>query len=64
MKFTLYTANCTGNEKNCLYPNVCIIENMADLMAAVEKDHVTGRFRSEEQRLNSITRESRMPSSA
>lgn len=45
MKFTLYTANCTGNEKNCLYPNVCIIENMADLMAAVEKDHVTGRFR-------------------
>ena len=45
MKFTLYTANCTGNEKNCLYPNVCIIENETDFMAAVEKDHVTGRFK-------------------
>ena len=45
MKFTLYTANCTGNEKNCLYPNVCIIENEADFAAAVERDHVTGRFR-------------------
>ena len=45
MKFTLYTANCTGNEKNCLYPNVCIIENEADFTAAVGKDHVTGRFK-------------------
>lgn len=45
MKFTLYTANCTGNEKNCLYPNVCIIENAADFTAAVERDHVTGRFK-------------------
>ena len=45
MRFTLYTANCSGNEKNCLYPNVCIIENAADFAAAVERDHVTGRFR-------------------
>ena len=45
MKFTLYAANCTGNEKNCLYPDVCIIENEADFIAAVRKDHVTGRFR-------------------
>lgn len=45
MKFTLYTANCTGNEKNCLYPNVCIIENEADFAAAVGRDHVTGRFK-------------------
>lgn len=45
MKFTLYTANCTGNEKNCLYPNVCIIENETDFIAAAAKDHVTGRFK-------------------
>lgn len=45
MKFTLYTANCTGNEKNCLYPNVCIIENETDFIAAISKDHVTGRFK-------------------
>jgi len=45
VKFTLYTANCTGNEKNCLYPNVCIIENETDFIAAISKDHVTGRFK-------------------
>ena len=45
MKFTLYTANEVGNPKNCLYPNVCIIENEADFKKAVKMDHVTGRFK-------------------
>ena len=45
MKFTLYTANEAGNPKNCLYPNVCIIENEADFVDAVTRDHVTGRFK-------------------
>ena len=31
MKFTLYTANCTGNEKNILYPNQKVITSEADL---------------------------------
>ena len=35
MKFTLYTANCTGNEKNILYPNQKIITSEADLKKAV-----------------------------
>ena len=25
MKFTIYTADCTGNEKNSLYPNQRVI---------------------------------------
>ena len=27
MKFTLYTANCTGNAKNSIYPNQADITN-------------------------------------
>ena len=44
MKFTLYTANCTGNEKNVLYPNQKVITSEADLKKAVVYDHVCMRI--------------------
>ena len=44
MKFTLYTANCTGNEKNILYPNQKIITSEADLKKAVVYDHVCAQY--------------------
>ena len=44
MKFTLYTASCCGNEKNCLYPEKREIANAEDLTAAAALDHVTGKF--------------------
>ena len=40
MRVTLYTANCKGNKKNCIYPNRCVIEDEVDFMAAVGYDHV------------------------
>jgi len=44
MQLNIYTANCTGNKKNCIYPNKCIIDNEDDFMAAVESDHVLCLF--------------------
>ena len=44
MKFTLYTANCTGNEKNILYPNQKVITSEADLKKAVFYDHVCAQY--------------------
>lgn len=46
MQITLYTANCTGNVKNCVYPNKCLIDNEEDFIAAVAADHVTARFKN------------------
>lgn len=46
MSFTLSTANCTGNAKNSLYPNKCVITNADELKAAVAFDHVCGEFQN------------------
>ena len=45
MQMTIYTADCVGNGKNCVYPNVCSVDNEADFMAAVEKDHVLAKYK-------------------
>ena len=44
MEMTIYTADCSGNEKNSLYPNVCQINSEDALKSAVSKDHVTAKF--------------------
>ena len=31
MKFTIYTADCTGNERNAVYPNKATISNGEEL---------------------------------
>ena len=46
MKFTLYTADCTGNEANCLYPHEVIINSPEDFAAAVAHDHVTAAYKN------------------
>ena len=45
MNFTLYQANCTGQEKNTLYPNIVTIGCAADLADVVAKDHTCGKFK-------------------
>ena len=35
MKFTLFTADCTGNEKNTVYPHKRVITSEADLRKAI-----------------------------
>lgn len=44
MKVTLYTANCRGNKKNCIYPNQCVIEDEVNFAAAISHDHVCAWF--------------------
>ena len=45
MKFTLYTADCTGNEANCLYPHKVIINSPEEFASAVARDHVTASYK-------------------
>lgn len=47
LKFTLYTANCTGNSANCLYPNQCVITDKNSFIAAAKQDHVMARFKND-----------------
>ena len=42
MKFTIYTADCTGNERNTLYPNQRVITCEGDLKKSITADHVCG----------------------
>ena len=44
MKFTLYTADCTGNAKNTIYPHQKVITSEADLKKAVAFDHVCALY--------------------
>lgn len=44
MKFTLYTADCTGNPKNKLYPCEAVITSAADMKKSVRFDHVCARY--------------------
>lgn len=47
MKFTIYTADCTGNERNAVYPNKAAISNGEELKAAVAFDHVCAAFKED-----------------
>ena len=44
MKFTLYTADCTGNPKNKLYPCEAVITSTADMKKSAQFDHVCARY--------------------
>ena len=44
MKFTLYTADCTVNAANCLYPHDQEISTPEELAAAIMKDQVFARY--------------------
>ena len=46
MKLVFYTANCTGNAKNCSYPNRVEVTNADELKAAVRMDHVCAEYKN------------------
>ena len=46
MKLVLYTADCTGNQANCLYPNRVEITSGEQLKEAIQKDHVSARYQN------------------
>lgn len=45
IKFTLYTANSSGNLSNCLYPNKVLITDKESMIKAIKLDHVTAEFK-------------------
>lgn len=45
LDFTLYTADCTGNRGNCLYPNKVRIRNKESFGHAIRMDHVTAKYK-------------------
>ena len=45
MKLTIYTADCSGDAANCLYPNKAEIENASELAEAVSRDHVAALYK-------------------
>lgn len=45
MKLVLYTADCTGNPANCLYPHEAVITNKEELLQAIRKDHVCAQYK-------------------
>lgn len=46
MKLVFYTANCTGNTKNCSYPNRVEVTNAEELKAVVKMDHVCAEYKN------------------
>ena len=45
MQLILYTADCTGNAKNCKYPHKAVVSSADELRDAVGMDHVCARYR-------------------
>ena len=45
MKFTLYTADCTGNKQNKTYPHEAVITSAAEMLKAVQFDHVCAKYK-------------------
>ena len=45
IEFTLYTADCTGNLSNCLYPNKVVIKDKASFLEAIKFDHVSAEYK-------------------
>ena len=46
MKFTLFTASCSGMESNCRYPQKREIQNAQDLKVAAQFDHVCAAYKN------------------
>ena len=46
MKLTLYTADCTGDATNCVYPHKAEISNKQELVKAVARDQVFARYKN------------------
>src|SRR5699024_7639075 len=51
MKFTLFTANTTGNQANTLYPNQVLISSKHDLLAAIKADNTCAEFKDHKRNI-------------
>lgn len=44
MQLTIFNAACVGNEKNCTYPQKCVVTSAEGLIDAVKFDHVCAEY--------------------
>lgn len=44
MQLTIFTADCTGNQKNCIYPNKSVATSADELKETVKLDHVCAEY--------------------
>lgn len=45
INITLYTADCTGNSSNCLYPHKMKVTDKDTFIAVIKTDHVTAKYK-------------------
>ncbi|MDR0813449.1 MAG: hypothetical protein LBO63_05535 [Oscillospiraceae bacterium] len=45
-EFTLYVADCTGNQNNTSYPHPVRVTDLDSFRAAVSRDHVSAKYRA------------------
>lgn len=45
LNFTIYTADCVGNNGNCLYPNKMIVTDKESFITSTKMDHVTAKYK-------------------
>lgn len=45
LDFTIYTANCTCDSSNCLYPNKVVVTDKDSFISATKMDHVTAKYK-------------------
>ena len=58
---TVYTADCTGNASNCLYPNKIEITNEASAKLAFAKDLVCARYRNNYRSIDNFELSNALP---
>lgn len=61
MNFSLYTANCTGNAANCVYPSAVEITGKEDLAAAAAHDHVFAEYKNSYRLIENFKRSDVIP---
>lgn len=54
MRLTLYTADCTGDAKNCIYPHMTEISTKQELAKAAAHDHVFAKYKDSYRNGNSF----------
>lgn len=45
--FTIFTANTTGNSKNCIYQNEVKVADISSLEKIMRRDHVCAKYRND-----------------
>ena len=61
MKFTLYTADCTGKADNCNYPHSAEITDKDSLAAAVTHDQVFANYKNHYRSIENFTESDVIP---